>query len=167
MEDLPDLHNPESGSSLHSVLVLCTHNAVRSPICAAFLQEAFGNRLYVTSAGIEKDQDTVSRFAVETMKELGYDIGEHTPREYDDIEEECFDLVIALSSPAYEIARKIASGCPARIEYWDLQEPPGLMAGLSQTQMLEAHRRLRDDIRGHIEDRFGCKIKRKSGLHSA
>jgi protein-tyrosine-phosphatase len=141
-------------SALHSILVLCTHNAVRSPICAAMLRNQFGNTMYVASAGTQAASDP-DYFTASVMSEIDMDIGDHQPINFADMDEDSYDLIIALSRPAAELARKIAQKQPLQVEYWDTEEPPGLMAGLPRDRMMEAYRRVRDELRLHIANRFG------------
>jgi protein-tyrosine-phosphatase len=139
-----------------SILVLCTHNAVRSPICAVLLREKLGDKAFVASAGVKVEEGAgPDRFTTELMKEAGYDISNRIPVAYSDMEDQAFDLIIALSPAALELAREIAERQPVDIEYWDLPEPPGILSGLSEVQMLEAYRRLRENIRDQISKRFG------------
>lgn len=146
-----------------NILVLCTHNAVRSPMAEAMIKVALGERTHVRSGGVVAD-DRPNAFAIKAMKEFGLPIGAHRPRTFHPVAEEHFDLVIALSETALPLAREVAGDCGASVEYWETAEPPGVMAGLSQTQMIEAYRRLRDEIRSHVENRFDVKVRAKSGL---
>ena len=61
----------------HAVLFACGHNAVRSPMAAAFCRQLLGPSLYVASAGVRKDP--LDPFAVAAMDEIGIDITAHEP----------------------------------------------------------------------------------------
>ncbi len=142
-------------NSFLSILALCTNNTVRSPICAALLGKRLGEKAYVASAGAGSGGETgASRFTAEVMRELGIDLSAHRPQAFSELEDQSFDLIIALSPQAKELAEKIATRQHAAAEYWEMPEPPGVMSGLSEIQMLEAFRRLRDDLRERIEKRF-------------
>ncbi len=143
----------EDPGSVHSILVLCAHNAVRSPMCAALLRERFGRTKYVVSAGLEPDE-AVNGFAVQVMNDAGLDISGHAPQDVDALEDESFDLIIALSPEAFKKAREMAAHGAGSAEFWDLPEPPGVLEGLPHSQMLEAYKRLLKEIRAHIGNRF-------------
>lgn len=142
-------------SGFKSILVLCTHNSVRSPMCAAILRCKLKDRAYITSAGVNIEDSQVNRFAIEVMEESGCHISEHVPVAYTDLEDQSFDIILALSQPAYALAKEIAEKQIADVEFWDLPEPPGILAGLSQVQMLEACRKIREDIKKRVIKRFG------------
>lgn len=134
-----------------AILALCTGNAVRSPMAEAMLKQMFGTRCYIQSAGVEATLPNA--MAAEVMQETGIDIAGHTPRSYADLEETSFDLIIALSEPAYGLARSIAQSQSLDVEYWEVAEPP-IIGEVPPSLMLEGFRRIRDDIRLHIENRF-------------
>jgi protein-tyrosine-phosphatase len=166
MEDIRDITEPgqaASGKAPGNILVLCTHNAVRSPMTEAMLRAVFIGRAFVSSAGVNPDE-RMNRFAIKVMKEIGLPVTTHRPRAFFEVAEESFDLVIALSEPAFALGREITRNSGASLEFWETPEPPGLMAGLSQNQLLESYRRLRDELRGHVRNRFGVTPEVKSGL---
>lgn len=134
-----------------SILVLCTQNAVRSPMLEAMLKYVFGACVFVQSAGVEGSQ--VNPFAVNVMGEVSLDISDHNSVSYHDITPNSYDLIIALSRPAYELAKKIACDQALEIEYWTMPEPPTAMQG-NREQMLDNFRRIRDDLKLHLENRF-------------
>lgn len=136
-----------------AVLALCTHNAVRSPMLEALLKRAFGTKIYVQSAGVEDGE--LNPFAVEVMREIGLDISGHRARPYADLPPDSYDLIAALSKPAYALARDIAAQQSVSVEYWDTPEPPPLSGERPREMILEDYRRLRDDLIRHIGNRFG------------
>lgn len=148
LTDAQDIRGP--------VLVLCTHNSVRSPIAESFLSKALGGEVKVVSAGL--DPQEVDPFAAAAMSECGMDIAGHPPTGSDDESLKAygaFGLVIALSRPALERAREIGKSCHAPVEYWDVPEPPSLAGfGGSREQLLGAYRAIRDDIARHVRNRF-------------
>ncbi len=132
------------------ILFLCTENAVRSPMAEAMLRHA-SPATAVFSAGMDGTQ--VNPFAIAVMREKGIDIMHHESRSFDALGETGFDLIVALSRPAWDKARTVANG--AAVEYWDLPDPPSLSGSENRDQIVEAYRRLRDDITRHIRNRFG------------
>ncbi len=134
------------------ILFLCTENAVRSPMAEAMLRHA-SPATAVFSAGMDGTQ--VNPFAIAVMREKGIDIMHHESRSFDALGETGFDLIVALSRPAWESARDIAAKAGGMVEYWDLPDPPPLTGNESRDQIIDAYRRLRDDIARHIRNRFG------------
>ena len=133
-----------------SVLFVCTMNAVRSPMAAALLRRLKGQAIYVKSAGVRAgDQDPL---AIEVMAEIGIELGEHHPRRLEDLQDGCFDLVVALTSEAK--ARTLAWGhsAAAQIEYWRTDDPT-LIEG-TPDQRRAAYRAVRDALERQIAERF-------------
>ena len=82
------------------ILVLCTGNSCRSQIAEGYLRHFAGDKAVIYSAGVETHG--VNPKAIETMKEDGIDISQHTSNnieEYRDIE---FDFVITVCDNAKE-----------------------------------------------------------------
>lgn len=82
------------------ILVLCTGNSCRSQIVEGYLRHFANNNAEIYSAGVETHG--VNSKAIETMKEDGIDISNHTSNnigEYCDID---FDFVITVCDNAKE-----------------------------------------------------------------
>lgn len=60
------------------VLFLCTRNSVRSQMAEALLRRHAGEVFDVHSAGVIADP--IHPYAIEVMREIGVDIGRHSPR---------------------------------------------------------------------------------------
>jgi len=85
---------------MKSTLVLCTGNSCRSQIAEGYLQTFAGNKAAVYSAGIETHG--VNPRAIETMKEDGIDISNHTSNNIDEYRNINFDFVITVCDNAKE-----------------------------------------------------------------
>lgn len=133
------------------VLFLCTNNAVRSPMAEALFKHTIGQDIYVQSAGIHGSQ--VHPFAVGCLHEAGLDISTHNSRAYEDLNEAAFDLIIALSKPAFTKAREIAAATDSAVEYWEVPDPPGEDG--PRDQIMGAYRAIKGDLERHIHNRFG------------
>ena len=121
------------------VLFACVHNAGRSQMAAAlFNQLADPAKARGISAGTEPG-GRVHPEVVEVMREAGVDLRHVTPRKLTD------DLA---ASATLLVTMGCGEACPvvsgARVEDWPLPDPKG--------QRLEIVRRIRDDIRGRVED---------------
>ena len=119
------------------VLFVCVHNAGRSQMAAAFLQQLAGDRVDVRSAGSEPAA-TINPAAVAVMAEAGIDITAGAPK-----------LLTTDAVRAADVVIKMGCGdaCPIfpgkRYEDWELDDPA--------TLGLDGVRRVRDEIRGRVE----------------
>ena len=131
VEGLSDDHRP-------TVLFLCTHNAGRSQMAAAYLTHLAGDRVEVRSAG-SAPADAVNPAVVEALLEEGIDIRRETPKVLTDKAVFESDVVITMGC---------GDVCPVypgkRYEDWALEDPAG--------QGVAAVRPIRDDIRRRVEE---------------
>jgi protein-tyrosine-phosphatase len=134
-----------------AVLFICTQNAIRSPMAAAMLHSTHGSRLYVASAGIEAgDPDP---FAAVVMDEIGLDLKRHRPHSIGDLADDGFDLAIALSPEAHRRAQELAKTMAIDVEHWPTDDPSA--TGGNRETILDAYRRVRDQLKERIDQRFG------------
>jgi len=82
------------------ILVLCTGNSCRSQIAEGYLRYFAEEKAEVYSAGIETHG--VNPKAIETMKEDGIDISNHTSNNIDEYRNIDFDFVITVCDHAKE-----------------------------------------------------------------
>jgi len=132
-----------------SVLFVCTMNAVRSPIASALLRHFRGKDIYVQSAGVEAG--ALDPMAVEVMAEIGIPLA-HNPRRFEDLQDDCFDLVVALSHEAETHALEWSRTVSASVEYWITADPT--MAEGTTEQRRAAYRAVRDTLKRQIAARF-------------
>ncbi|MEZ5209421.1 MAG: arsenate reductase ArsC [Acidimicrobiales bacterium] len=121
------------------VLFVCVHNAGRSQMAAALLEQLGGDRVVVRSAG-SAPADDINPAVVEAMAELGIDLrraGAH-PKKLDEAAVAASDVVITMGC---------GDACPfypgKRYEDWVLDDPAG--------QGVDAVRPIRDEIRRRVE----------------
>ncbi|MEQ9814005.1 MAG: arsenate reductase ArsC [Azospirillaceae bacterium] len=133
-----------------SVLFVCTHNAIRSPMAEAIMKHAHGHRIFVDSAGVREGE--LDPFAVSVMAELDLDIARHRPKTLADLEDDSFDLVITLSPEAHHKALEMTRTSAFEVEYWPVMDPT-FVEGNRETR-LAAFREAREEIRRRIEERF-------------
>ena len=152
----PDSNLPkDEDKKIRRVLVMCTHNSVRSPMAEALLKKALGREVYVQSAGVSSEN--LSVFAKEVMSEIDINIANHCSKAYTNLLEDSFDVIVALSPEAYEFARNVTENLDGPVEYWDVTSPPQ-MGEVSRESILEAYRRIRDELRQHIYNRLGVSV---------
>jgi arsenate reductase (thioredoxin) len=119
------------------VLFVCTHNAGRSQMAAALLDQQAAGRIHVTSAG-SQPADQLNPAVVAAMAEIGLDISREFPKPLTTGQVRAADVVITMGC---------GDACPVypgkRYEDWDLRDPAG--------QDIGAVRRIRDQIRTRVE----------------
>ncbi len=138
---------------VHSVLFMCAHNAVRSPMAEAMAKHFFGRSVYVQSAGARKGE--LDPFAISVLDEIGIDAHRHRPKSIEELEEWeglNFDLIISLSPEAHHKALELTRMVAAEVEYWPTPDPT-LTQG-SRAQVLEAYRAVRDGLMHRIKERL-------------
>jgi protein-tyrosine-phosphatase len=139
----------------HSVLFACTLNAVRSPMAEAYLKHLLGKQLYVDSVGLKPSE--LDGFAVAVMDELGFDLKNHKPKTFDQLEDTSFDLIITLSPEAHHKALEWARHMAAEVEYWPTFDATAIEG--DRERKLEAYREVRDLIMKRIRERFPALLK--------
>lgn len=134
------------------VLFLCTGNSCRSQMAEGLLREMAGDRYESLSAG-SKPSGYVHPLAVEAMRELGIDISTQTSKSIDEFlppAGEPPDVVISVCESA---ARECPS-FPGQVSRVPLPfDDPAHAEGTDEEKMA-VFRRVRDEIKGAIEERF-------------
>ena len=122
--------------SVPEVLFVCTHNAGRSQMAAALLNQQAADRVRVTSAGSEPASE-LNPAVVQAMAEVGIDISAEFPKPLTAGKVQAADIVITMGC---------GDACPVypgrRYLDWDLPDP----AGLSVEQV----RPIRDEISARV-----------------
>jgi protein-tyrosine-phosphatase len=134
-----------SGRRVQSVLFVCAHNAIRSPMAEALARHYFGQSVYVQSAGVRKGE--TDPFMVAALDEIGIDAKKHKPRTLEELEEWeglNFDLIVTLSPEAHHAALELTRTLAADVEYWPTADPSVVQG--SREQRLDAYRDVRDGL---------------------
>ena len=130
------------------VLFICTHNAIRSHIAEAFLNNLKGDRYDAYSAGT--DPTMVDPNAIKVMEEAGIDISGHRSKSVDEYNDEDFDLVVTVCDSAKEACPFFPGG--KKQDHRSLRDPPELVEEGMEPQ--EAFRVIRDEIREWVITEF-------------
>jgi arsenate reductase len=140
------------------VLILCTGNSARSQMAEGLLREMGGDRFEAESAGVNPSR--VRTEAVEAMREIGIDISGHRSKSADQFVGQDFDYIITVC----DNARETCPVFPGRAEriHRSFEDPPAPGAADPDTTMT-TFRRVRDEIRGWLEDEFIPKASSPSG----
>ncbi len=133
-----------------AVLFACNMNAVRSPMAEAILRHFFPNKIYVDSVGVRAGE--LDPFVVAVMEEMGIDLQKHRSKNFDQLEDTLFDLIISLTPEAHHNALELTRTMAVETEYWPTQDPT--IATGSREQRLDAYRQVRDDLIAKIKGRF-------------
>jgi arsenate reductase (thioredoxin) len=124
-------------SEIPEVLFVCVHNAGRSQMAAALLNQRAAGRVSVRSAGSEPASELNPR-VIEAMREIGIDISREFPKPLTDEFVRAADVVITMGC---------GDACPIypgkRYEDWELDDPAG--------QDLQTVRRIRDEIDARVK----------------
>lgn len=139
-----------------SVLFLCTGNSCRSQMAEGWLKHLGGHDYRVSSAGT--NPTGVNTLAIGVMAEAGVDISEQTSDDIDRYLNEPLDLLITVC----DRAKASCPTFPRNIETlnWRFEDPA--QAQGSEKERLIVFRRVRDEIKAHIEDYLSGKGSKAS-----
>lgn len=127
------------------VLFLCTHNSARSQMAEGLLRHLAGDRFEAHSAGTEAIY--VRPLAVRAMAEIGMDVSDQESKTLEGYLGEPFEYVITVCDAAKE-ACPVFPGAKNRL-HWSFEDPA--QATGTEEERLEMFRKVRDEIREHIE----------------
>ena len=120
------------------VLFLCVHNAGRSQMAAALLQQLGGDGVVVHSAG-SAPGETLNPAVVSAMAELGLDISDQRPKKLTDEMARDADVIVTMGC---------GDACPVypgkRYLDWALPDPAG--------RSLDEVRSIRDEIGHRVQE---------------
>ena len=133
-------------SEKQRVLILCTGNSARSQMAEGLLRDMAGDAYDVASAGVAPSH--VRPEAITAMKEIGIDISSHRSKSVDEFLGKEFDFVITVCDNANEQC-PVFPGKTKRI-HWSFEDPAAAEGDVEER--LRVFRRVRDEIRGRLED---------------
>jgi arsenate reductase (thioredoxin) len=138
---------------MKKILVLCTGNSCRSQLAEGYLRHFAGNKAMVYSAGVETHG--VNPRAIETMKEDGIDISEHTSNnilEYTGID---FDYVITVCDNAKERCPYF----PSNAQKFHYNFPDPAKATGTEAEIMKAFSDVRTMIKQYCKDFVDVNLK--------
>jgi arsenate reductase (thioredoxin) len=124
------------------ILIICTGNSCRSQMAEGFLR-SFDQTLEVYSAGTEP-ASKVSAHAIAAMKEVGIDIGRHSPKHVNQFIKHTFDYVITVCDDANESCPVFLGSVKHRVHI-GFDDPTWTMG--TEEEVVNAHRSVRDQIK--------------------
>ena len=134
------------------VLFLCTGNSCRSQMAEGWAKHSKKGSIEPYSAGVVKKD--VDPLAVKVMKEAGVDISRQKSKTVFEVLDRKFDYVITLCPDAQKT-------CPvfpgeAKVIHRGFDDPPALAKkAKTEKEKLAHYRRVRDEIRGFVEEMPG------------
>ena len=132
--------------AVRTVLFACNMNSVRSPMAEALARHLLGEGIAVESCGVFEGQ--LDPFAREVLEEIGVAPPTRPSRSFAGVDPTAFDLVVALTGEAAGEARRGG----AEPEFWETENPSETRG--DRDDLLEAYRRVRDQLKARIEARF-------------
>lgn len=136
-----------NGTDGTTIAFVCVQNAGRSQMAFAFAQRELGERgldgdIEVITGGT-RPADHVHEAVVEAMADVGFDIGDRTPRDVTVEEIRESDYVITMGCSAEDVC---PAGWAGEDRDWDLDDPDG--------KPPEAIATIRDDIEARVRALF-------------
>lgn len=131
---------------MKKVLVLCTGNSCRSQIAEGYLRHFAGNTAQIYSAGIETHG--VNPKAIQTMKEDGIDISNHTSNNIDEYRDMDFDFVITVCDNAKESCPYFPSNA---VKFHHNFPDPAKAVG-SEQEVMTQFRKVREMIKTYAKN---------------
>ena len=138
-----------------AVLFACSRNSVRSPMAEGLLKHLLGHRIYVDSVGVRARE--IDPFVIEIMDELGIDLSKHRGKNFENLEDTSYDLIVSLSPEAQHQAVELTRTMACDVEFWNTLDPT-IFEGNRETR-LQAYREVRDTLKKGIEERFTLDLK--------
>ncbi len=133
-------------TDIPEVLFVCTHNAGRSQMAAALLDQQAAGRVRVTSAGSQPASE-LNPAVVQAMAEIGLDISAQFPKPLTTGKVQAADIVITMGC---------GDACPVfpgkRYLDWDLPDPAGLTVG----QVRPIRDEISERVRALLGEMEGC-----------
>lgn len=129
-----------------TLLVMCVGNSCRSQIAAGWLRTLGGEGVEVVGGGAKPAKGVAAR-AIAVMDEVGIDIRDHVPTLYTERLGLPLDHALAVCSEDECAYPALPAGLPFhRLAVTD----PGHHVG-TEEEILEAHRTVRDELKGKME----------------
>lgn len=123
-----------------AVLFVCSKNGGKSQLAAGLMRDLAGDAVVVYSAGT-KPGNSLNPESVESLNELGIDVGGEHPKPVTDEVLSAVDAVIVLGTEA-----KLDAPAGKRFEVWETDEP-----STRGIEGMERMRLVRDDIKARVQ----------------
>ncbi|NMG41772.1 protein-tyrosine-phosphatase [Chelativorans sp. ZYF759] len=143
----------DSSAVPRSVLFLCGHNSIRSPIAESLARSLLPSSTFIASAGVRAGER--DPFVDAVLEEAGLPARAQQSVALEDMEDAYFDLIVTLAPEAHHAALELTRTMAIDVEYWPTPDPS--VATGTRTQIVEAYRDVLMRLKDRIELRFGRK----------
>ena len=128
------------------IYFICIFNRARSQIAEAFAKKYGGDRVEVSSAGVDGARE-IHPMTIEVMKEVGIDISQNKSKTLNMKTFVGSNVIVKLCEEAHERCPIVPFGI--QNEQWDIVDPiPQIDSDLD----IESFRRARDEIEGLVKE---------------
>ncbi len=134
-----------------SVLFVCGLNSIRSPMAEGLMKSRFKDRVYIQSAGLEAGG--AHELMVAVMGESGIDMSQHKSRSIQDLSDNNFDLVIALSPDVGDAMQAEFGDSDTNVEVWPVPDPTD--GPMDVRALMDSFRAVKSIIETKIRKKFG------------
>jgi len=130
------------------VLFICRHNAARSQMAKALLNNMAGDRFLADSAGLEPGE--LNPYAIRAMAEMGIDISNEKAQSVFDLylKGELYNFVITVCDIKEEDKCPVFPGIARRL-HWSFPDPASFSG--SEDEIIEKTVGVRDSIKKAVE----------------
>ncbi len=147
---------------MKKVLFLSTDNSARSQMAEAIVNKRYHPEILAMSAGVKTQP--VNENTIKVMKEIGFDISNHTTNTPEDFKHEIFDYVITLCDYARENCPVFWTKGEAKYRHFQIFDP-ALYAERGKAP-LEVYRETRDEIESILIEFFDRELRVNSRVYN-
>ncbi|WOF16906.1 arsenate reductase ArsC [Methanoplanus sp. FWC-SCC4] len=130
------------------ILFICNHNAGRSQMAEAFLNNRYGNKYQAFSAGVNPSEE-INKITISVLKESGIDISDKKTKNISEFNGKVFDTVVLMCDCERESVEFPKTENFIRKVFSD----PYVFSG-NKDEITKGFRNVRDDISGWIDETF-------------
>jgi protein-tyrosine-phosphatase len=134
-----------------SVLFACTLNRTRSPMAEGLARAHCGPAVVIDSCGVEPAAE-FDPFMLAVLEEVGAGLDDRPGKGFEALEQGDYDLVVALTPEAHDMASRLAGPRGVAVRYWPTSDPT--TAEGSREMVLDAYREVRDALSRRIRELF-------------
>lgn len=137
-----------------SVLFLCGHNAIRSPIAENLARSLLSPNIFIASAGVRAGER--DPFVDAVLEEAGLPPRKERTIALEDLEDAYFDLIVTLAPEAHHAALELTRTMAVDVEYWPTPDP-SVVTG-TRAQIMDAYR----DVLMRLKERIEARLVRET-----
>ena len=155
---MSDKNVTKATGTISAILFACNLNAVRSAMAEAMVKATFPGKIFTDSCGVRPGAP--DGFAMAVMQEINIDMVAHTPKSFNDLDCDFYDVIISFSKEADMAAQELVRNVDCQTLYWPVDDLADLQG--SREERLVAYRAVRDDIAAKLGIYLDTKISGKA-----